>query len=581
MTERFFRLWALIKKEFLTILRDPKSRIIIIVPPLIQLTLFANILTMETKNADIAVIDASNTLESREFVAGIENSRWFGRVIRSDNLRQARENLKNENIHGILLIRQDFARRLKKGQNADVLLILDGRTPTTATGLNGYVTQIAAAFSQKFAARTGVAGASAQMRLTLPQALDLALSENPTVKVAEMEVQRYDYVKRQTWGNLLPQISASGSYTRSIVKSEMRGGISFGADNTFAVQGDLSLPLFAPSVYRTLKMNDAQMATAVEAARASRIDLTAEVKKAFYNILLAEQSLAVLRESEATVQRTVDDTQVQYKHGLASEYDLLTAQVQLSNLKPTILQTENSIKLAKLMLKMYLSIPEDVEIEVVGELDALRDDVLAGTDGLTTDVTDNSDLRSLELQEEVLRRSLKAANAGRMPTLAAFGSASYTGNDMEPFNFGGAAATDDSRYFWTHPISVGLQLSVPIFSGLTKMNRSRELKNQISQLSLQRSYARQQIDVQVRSALNDLLTARETMYAQELTVEQARKAYKISDTRYRAGAGTILELNSAQLSQTQAQLNFSQAIYDYLSAKAEYDRIVGREHGNK
>ena len=62
---------------------------------------------------------------------------------------------------------------------------------------------------------------------------------------------------------------------------------------------------------------------------------------------------------------------MQYKHGLASEYDLLTAQVQLSNLKPTILQTENSIKLAKLMLKMYLSIPEDVEIEVVGELDAL------------------------------------------------------------------------------------------------------------------------------------------------------------------------------------------------------------------
>ena len=424
----------------------------------------------------------------------------------------------------------------------------------------------------------GVAGASAQMRLTLPQALDLALSENPTVKVAEMEVQRYDYVKRQTWGNLLPQISASGSYTRSIVKSEMRGGISFGADNTFAVQGDLSLPLFAPSVYRTLKMNDAQMATAVEAARASRIDLTAEVKKAFYNILLAEQSLKfALDDAAGDYDVVVIDT----AHGLASEYDLLTAQVQLSNLKPTILQTENSIKLAKLMLKMYLSIPEDVEIEVVGELDALRDDVLAGTDGLTTDVTDNSDLRSLELQEEVLRRSLKAANAGRMPTLAAFGSASYTGNDMEPFNFGGAAATDDSRYFWTHPISVGLQLSVPIFSGLTKMNRSRELKNQISQLSLQRSYARQQIDVQVRSALNDLLTARETMYAQELTVEQACKAYKISDTRYRAGAGTILELNSAQLSQTQAQLNFSQAIYDYLSAKAEYDRIVGREHGNK
>ena len=281
----------------------------------------------------------------------------------------------------------------------------------------------------------GVAGASAQMRLTLPQALDLALSENPTVKVAEMEVQRYDYVKRQTWGNLLPQISASGSYTRSIVKSEMRGGISFGADNTFAVQGDLSLPLFAPSVYRTLKMNDAQMATAVEAARASRIDLTAEVKKAFYNILLAEQSLDVLRESQATVQRTVDDTQVQYQNGLTSEYDLLTAQVQRSNLKPSILQTENSIRIAKLMLKMYLSIPEQVEIEVAGELDAMRDAVLAGTEGLTTDTSDNSDLRTLELQEELLRLQLKAENASRLPTIGAFGNFTLTGNNMGSVSF--------------------------------------------------------------------------------------------------------------------------------------------------
>lgn len=429
----------------------------------------------------------------------------------------------------------------------------------------------------------GIAGASAQMRLTLPQALELALSENPTIKVAEMEVQRYDYVKRQTWGSLLPQVSVTGQVNHQFIVQQMSKGFSLGSDPYTTLSGavDASLPLFAPQVYRLMKLNDQQMAAAVESARASRIDLTAEVKKAFYNILLAEQSLAVLRESEATVQRTVDDTEMQYKNGLTSEYDLLTAQVQLSNLKPTILQTENSIKLAKLMLKMYLSIPEDVAIEVEGELDALRDDVLAGTDGLTTDVTDNSDLRTLELQEEMLRLQLKAENASRLPTIGAFGNFTLTGNNMGSVKFdmatGGMSSVKDG-YFWQNPLSAGIRVSVPIFSGLTKMNKSRELKNQISQISLQRSYARQQVDVQVRSALNDLMTARETMYAQELTVEQARKAYKISDTRYRAGAGTILELNSAQLSQTQAQLNFSQAIYDYLSAKAEYDRIIGREH---
>lgn len=422
----------------------------------------------------------------------------------------------------------------------------------------------------------GPAVAGAQpLRLDLETAVQLALSENPTVRIADMEIERYDYVKRQTWGGLLPQISAGGQYTRSIVKSEMRGGVSFGADNTFAFTGDLSLPLFAPQVYRTLKLNRAQMESAVESARSARIDLVAEVKKSFYNILLAEQSLAVLRESERTVKQTVDETDLKYRNGLASEYDLLTAQVQLSNLKPSILQTENSIQVAELMLKMYLSLPEEVEIEVTGELDDMRDDVFAGADGLTFDLTENSSLRQLDLQQEQLQRQLKVANASRLPTLAAFGQVSYTGNDMAPF----LSVTPDngSKYFWTHPISIGVQLSVPIFSGLTKMNQSRSIRNQIAQLDLQREYTRKQVDVQVRSAVNTLLTAREQMFSQETTVRQAEKAYSISQTRYNAGAGTMLELNTAQLTLTQARLNYSQAIYDYLSAKADYDRIIGLE----
>ncbi len=137
-------------------------------------------------------------------------------------------------------------------------------------------------FTVALALAFGSAAAQAQpLRLDLETAVQLALSENPTVKIADMEVERYDYVKRQTWGNLLPQISAGGQYTRSIVKSEMRGGISFGADNTFAFTGDVSLPLFAPQVYRTLKLNRAQMESAVESARSARIDLVAEVKKSF------------------------------------------------------------------------------------------------------------------------------------------------------------------------------------------------------------------------------------------------------------------------------------------------------------
>lgn len=416
----------------------------------------------------------------------------------------------------------------------------------------------------------------AVLRLTLDEAVALALNENPTVRIADMEVDRYDYVKRQTWGNLLPQISASGQYSRSIVKSTMRGGISFGADNTFAVAGDVTLPLFAPQIYRTLKLNRAQMASAVESARATRIDLAAEVKCCYYNILLLEQSLGVLLESERTIQQTVDETQLKYEHGLASEYDLLSVQVQLSNLRPSIIQAQNAIEVATLQLKMYLSVPEEVRIETVGELDAMRDAVFEGTNGLSTDLTDNSTLKQLDLQYEQMKLQLKTANASRLPVVAAFGQASYTGNDMAPF-LGLGADGDTSKYFWTHPISVGVQISVPIFAGLTKMNQSRSIKNQMAQLDLQRTYAREQIGVQLRNAMTTLFTSREQMYAQQTAVAQAEKAYSISQTRYNAGAGTMLELNTAQLNLTQARLSYSQTIYDYLSAQAEYDRILGAD----
>lgn len=363
-----------------------------------------------------------------------------------------------------------------------------------------------------------VFGAAAQMRLSLDAAIELALSENPTIRIAEMEVARYDYVKRQTWGTLLPQVALNGQINHTFIKQNMSKGFSLGGDQYTTISGavEATMPLFAPAVYRTLKMNDTQMAAAVEAARASRVDLVAEVRKAFYNILLAEQSLAVLLESQATVQRTVDDTELQYRNGLMSEYDLLTAQVQLSNLKPTIIQTENSIAVAKRLLKMYLSIPETVDIEVEGHLDALRDAVLEGTDGLSTDVSENTDLRALELQEELLFRQLRVANAGRWPTVGLFGNFTLSGNNMGSFNFQDMSVVQDG-YYWQNPLYAGVQLSVPLFAGLTKMNRSRELKNQLAQIGEQRDYLRRQIDVQVRSALNDLVTARETMFAQERT----------------------------------------------------------------
>lgn len=429
------------------------------------------------------------------------------------------------------------------------------------------------------------AQAQEPLTLTLDQALEIALSDNPTIVVAGMEIERQDWVRKQTIGNLLPNVSVQSQYSYSIVKQEMAKGLSFGADNTINNQASLSLPLYAPAVYETLRMNATQMEQAVESARSSKITLTNEVKKGYYNILLAEQSLRVLKESEASVAETVANTENMYKQGLASEYDLLSAQVQLSNLRPNIVQTENSIKASKLLFKMYLGLPVEAEFSLVGSLDDFAAEVEAATVPTDkVDLSNNTDLRSLEFQAKMLEHQLKLTNASRLPTVAAFSSFIYSGNDNS-MNFGeivggsmggGTMPNTKKEWWWQNPLSAGISITIPIFSGGKNINKANEIRNSMNQLSLQKEYLTQSINVQVESAFNNILAAKEKMKANEVTVKQADKAYQIAEVRYNAGACTILELNSSELALTQAKLNYSQAIYDFLSARADYEKVIGK-----
>ena len=434
------------------------------------------------------------------------------------------------------------------------------------------------------------------LTLSINEAIELALSDNPTVKVANLEIERYDYVRKQTLASLYPSVDVSGQYSLAIRRQEMTQGFSFGGKNTFNVSGSVALPLFVPAIYEQLKMTRTQMESAVESARATRIDMVASVRSAYYNVLLAEQSLAVLKEAIKTTEQVVENTKRLYENGLASEYDYLTAQVQLSNLKPQVLQTENAIGLTKLQLKMYLSIPESVDVAVVGSLDNFRDQVLLNED-FSYDIADNTTVRNLDIQEKMLKHQERLIQSSRMPSLAAFGQVSCIGQERVDLSglMGGmsggqgsaeqmnaaitrAAASEQSKFWWQAPISVGAQISIPIFAGFNKTNQLREVRNQMAQLNMQREYAEQGVRLQIEQAVNTLLTARETMLSNELTVEQAQKAYNISLTRYNAGTGTILELNSSQLSLTQAQLSYSQSIYDYLSAYASYEKTLGKEY---
>ncbi|MDO5759510.1 MAG: TolC family protein [Bacteroidota bacterium] len=418
------------------------------------------------------------------------------------------------------------------------------------------------------------------LNIDLKTALTMAEDRNPTIKIADLEIQRVDYSKKETWGNLLPNISATGQYTNNIMKSVMFmpasmsaafGGKSYmeiGYKNSFTGTLSASMPLVNFALWEQLKSKQTEIDLILEQARASKIDMRKQVTDAYFSILLAEASLKVLQQSIDNAKETLKTTKASYEQGVSSEYDYIRAQVQVNNLNPSYLSAKNGVDLAKLQLKMLLSIPMEQEVEVSEVLT----DYEANLKLLEKYESDrlieyNSTLRQLDLNIQSLQHSLRMTKYQHLPTLSAFGQYAYQ-TQAEDFKFG--------DYKWVGSAAIGLTLNIPIFSGNTIINQTKQVQLSLKELQLQRDYTSESQNLQVTSALDNMRTANEQLLVNKEAIAQAEKGYEIAKVRYNTGSGTILELNDSELALTQSRLNYQQALYDYLSAEATLEQVLGR-----
>lgn len=144
------RIISLIKKEFWSIWKDPKSRALVILPPILQLVIFAQAATMEVRNIDMAVLDKSQTLQSRNLIEEFRHSRWFKNVFVVDNENQVAQMIRTRKVQLALDINTDFATKLKKNQPTSVQIILDGRQTNIAGITNGYAATIISQYESEY-----------------------------------------------------------------------------------------------------------------------------------------------------------------------------------------------------------------------------------------------------------------------------------------------------------------------------------------------------------------------------------------------------------------------------------------------
>ena len=417
-------------------------------------------------------------------------------------------------------------------------------------------------------------GAMAQekLALTLEQAIEIALSDNPTIQVAEQTVQLKKISNKETVLGLLPEASLAGSYTRTIKKQTMvMNGMEFqvGIENSYNGGLSVSLPIFAPTLYKSMKLTKTDVALAVEQARSSRQDLVNQVTKAFYQTLLAQDSYAVLEKSFAQSEENFRIVNAKFEQGRVSEFDKISAEVQMRNLKPSVISARNAVELSKLQLLVLMNIEPETEFELIGSLKDYEESVYAGI--LTADTNslkENSALKQMDMNVKMLQQTLSLNKQNFAPIVALQFNYMYTcmAND---FKF--------KEYNWNPYSNLALSVSIPLFK-YSNFSNVKKTNIQISQLMQNRDYTARQLAMQQQSYLNSMAASAEQVSSNKEAITQAEKGRAIAEKLYEVGRGTILELNSAEVALTQAQLTYAQSIFDYLSAQADLDKLQGKEY---
>lgn len=453
----------------------------------------------------------------------------------------------------------------------------------------------------------GLSNANAQQRdslsIDLNTALEIALSENPNIKIADMEITKKQYAKKSAYGALLPEINLIGQYQRTIKKQTMyldggffggdidptqytpeelkvvevlgkimtpaegaQDGIQVGRWNMYTGGVNVSLPLVVPSLWKNIQMSEIDIQTSMEQARSSKINLVNQVTKSFYSLMLAHDSYMLFRKTYVTDSINLENITNKYKQGIVPEYDVITADVRLKSIIPSMLQAENMMKIAELQLKLHMGIDNDIPLKIVGTLDDYDQNMFDAVIPADTSLLQNSDLRQFDLQAEKVKKMYEMQKLQFAPSLVSSFQYTYISQNND-FKF--------SDYKWNPYSTVGITLSIPLFNGGQRYNNLKQTELQINQLQYQRVDLQRNLKLAVKNNIDLINKNIEQIVATQSSVEQARKGYDITLKRYETGMGTIVELNSAALGVTNAELQYKNAIYDYLAAKADLEKVLG------
>ena len=456
----------------------------------------------------------------------------------------------------------------------------------------------------------GLAGAQqpttagrASRDITLDEAVQIAIRQNPGILTAEQEIKRTRGVVLEVQAQALPQLtvsngfsqvdkkllvsgagSSSGASSSGASSSGSSGGTSTsseGASSSSAAAGDnpMTQSWNVTVTASQLIYSGGQVAAAIHIARYTQdatiyslrdiVDTTiANVRSEFYAVLLDRAIIQVQEENINLLGSQLKDQQNRFEAGTVPRFNVLQAEVAVANSRPQLIQARNDYNIAELNLARTLGITKET---FVGSMPPINPVGVLATDDKPEPLPEAISLARerrpflKEQREQILIQveNIKVALAGYQPRLSV--DAGY-----EVHNEASSKSLEKVVNGWFY----GITGSWNVFDGGATYGETKQAKAQLQEAKVNYDDAVRQVDVEVEQAWDQVRESEDTIVSQEAAVTEAQEALRLSQERLTAGAGVQLDVLSAQVALLQARTTMVQAQYNYNIAMAQFDRVT-------
>ena len=296
---------------------------------------------------------------------------------------------------------------------------------------------------------------------------------------------------------------------------------------------------------------------------AAKSQVTLDAVQAFYGLLLAREAVGVAQEAVNTAEEFLRVVKARYQTGEASSFEVMRAEVEVSNLEPALIAAKNGVALSELGLKKAMGVSQDADIQFEGSFE-VHDLDISLSQALARALSERPELKALAYQRQIAEASIGLAKAGRLPSLSL---------DFN-YNVSTDKLTLDSDQI-DDTYNGYLTLSIPLFDGFRTKSQISQARTDLRRADIAKTNLEEAIELEVRGALLDIEAARELLKSQEKNVEMAEESLRIANDRYVQGYATNLEVLDSQLALNTARQNRLQAVHDLNVAIARLKKAMG------